>query len=97
MRTLITTLILAFTLNLSAGEPLKQDDAYCGRMVDGKMTVVYHGAAITSDVKLDDGTVLKPDGNVLRPDGSTFVLKDGECIAKDGKPGVKAKQTPGKH
>jgi hypothetical protein len=95
MRTFIASFVLGLALSLSTGYMIKQDDRYCGKMVDGRMTVVHNGETITSDVKLDDGTVLKPDGNIMHPDGSSDILKDGECIGKDGKPALqKTSATP---
>src|ERR1043165_3244294 len=88
MRTFIASFVLGLALSLSTGYMIKQDDRYCGKMVDGRMTVVHGVETITSDVKLDDGSILKPDGTIMRPDGSSDVLKDGECVGKDGKPAL---------
>jgi hypothetical protein len=94
MRTFIASFVLGLALSLSTGYMIKQDDRYCGKMVDGRMTVVHNGETITSDVKLDDGSFLKPDGNIVHPDGSSDTLKDGECIGKDGMPAEKRAATP---
>jgi hypothetical protein len=94
MKTFTASFVLGLALSLSTGYIIKQDDRYCGKMVDGTMTVVHNGETITSDVKLDDGSLLKPDGNIVHPDGSSDALQDGECIGKDGKPAEKRAASP---
>jgi len=64
--------------------PAKHPEKYCAKMKDGKKVVMHMGSAITADVTLNNGTVVKTDGTIVKSDGSTMTLKEGECISKDG-------------
>lgn len=63
------------------GEP----NQYCAKMRDGKMVVIFEGAEIGADVFLSNGTTIKPDGTTISKDGVRGSMKEGECIAADGK------------
>lgn len=56
---------------------------------DNKMWTVKDGkvAAMTDDVTLADGTVVKTTGEVVTKDGQKQALKDGQYIDADGKIG----------
>ncbi|HXU28574.1 MAG TPA: DUF6799 domain-containing protein, partial [Bacteroidia bacterium] len=49
-----------------------------------KISVIYQGVIILSDVVLDNGTIVKTDGTVKTKDGKTTLLRTGECINRDG-------------
>jgi hypothetical protein len=84
------TIIMAaciFTLNAFAGEGNHTNmhpNKYCAKMKDGKLVVMHEGIAIISNATLKNGVMIKPDGMVTKKDGSTMMLKEGECIDKDG-------------
>lgn len=58
---------------------------YCAKLRDGKIIVLADGAGLTSDVTLENGTIIRADGTVIKPDGTKLVLKDGECMDGDTK------------
>jgi hypothetical protein len=68
-------------------------EKYCAKMKDGKMVVMHQGSAIMTDVRLDDGTMVKMDGTIIRTDSSKSKLKVGECISKDGMVAKEMKKT----
>jgi hypothetical protein len=72
------------TIALSGNESGNQDDKYCGKLKDGIIKVMYQGSPISTDVTLENGTVIKTDGTVIKKNGSKTTLKDGECIGEDG-------------
>ena len=86
MRQLIIILAgLAFVVNAMVGNDGEQQAGrYCAKVKDGITTVIYEGAALTEEVVLRDSTILKPDGTLLKRNGKRLMLKDGECISKDG-------------
>lgn len=63
----------------------KHGDKYCTKMKDGVLKVMHEGKAITMDVKLADGSTIKPDGMLMKKDGSSMMLKEGQCIDMNGK------------
>lgn len=60
-------------------------EKYCTKMHNGMLKVMHEGKAITTDVMLADGSTIKPDGMLVKKDGSSMMLKEGQCIDKDGK------------
>ena len=70
-----------------------QSQNYCAKLKDGVIVVMYQDNPITSDVLLDNGSVVKPDGTIVTKDGNKINLKDGECIDKSGAIPVRKKQT----
>lgn len=58
---------------------------YCAQMKDGILVVVDDdNQEISSDVKTDNGTVIRSNGNIIKQDGVTTVLKEGECVNIQG-------------
>ncbi|HEV7231890.1 MAG TPA: DUF6799 domain-containing protein [Bacteroidia bacterium] len=77
-------------LNLSAGNGVKatsavHGDKYCVKLKDGRLVTMHEGSEITADVTLANGTQVKTDGTVIKKDGTKVVLREGECVDKDGK------------
>ena len=76
--------VVAFIFALMMAAPVwsspVQNEKYCAKMKDGKLTVMQNKAELTIDVTLSNGTVVKTDGEVIRKDGTKLVLKDGECV-----------------
>jgi hypothetical protein len=62
----------------------QDDERYCAKLRDGKLVVMHEGSVLTGDVTLKNGTQIKIDGSIVKQDGETIVLKDGECVDKDG-------------
>lgn len=58
--------------------------AYCAMLKDGKMILMADGKQMNGDVKLNNGTKITPDAVVVKKDGTQTVLKNGECVDKDG-------------
>jgi hypothetical protein len=79
-------IVAAGILSLNAIEdlPNKIANKYCAEMKDGVLTVTNDGAAITSDITLANGAVIKTDGTVNMKDGSKIVLHEGDCVDADG-------------
>ena len=53
-------------------------------MQDGLLVVIHEGKKITADAMLPDGTIIKSTGMVVKKDGSQVMLKEGQCVDKDG-------------
>jgi len=92
MKPVITALaaicMLSFTILAANSRTLFEEEhgsKYCGKMKEGKFTVMHMGSAITSDVTLDNGTKIQPDGTIIKKDNTKMTLKAGECIDMDGK------------
>lgn len=78
-------LSVVFAYNVYADDGgRKQGDRYCAKMKDGMMRVVIHEEPINVNIMLPDGTQIKTDGTVIKKDGTLHVLKEGECVDKDG-------------
>ncbi len=58
---------------------------YCAKMKDGKLVVMHEGRQLAYEATLTNGTKIKTDGTIIKKDGSTVMLKNGECIDKEGK------------
>ena len=58
--------------------------SYCAKIKDGMTVVINQDNPITSDILLENGSIIKPDGTVINKDGNTMRLRDGECINQDG-------------
>ena len=86
-RIILAVAVMALSFNSIAGD--EHGDKYCAKMKDGKMVVMHNGMAITSEAKLNDGSVVQSDGTVVMKDGSKMTLNDGQCISKDGSTTVK--------
>ncbi len=67
-------------------QPQQQKDMYVFK--NSKMWNVKNGnvTAMSNDVTLSDGTVVKPSGEITK-NGKTEALKDGQFIDADGKIG----------
>jgi hypothetical protein len=79
-------IIAAGILSLNAINDLPNKFAvnYCAELKDGVLQIVHDGVAISSDVTLSNGTIIKADGTVISKDGSKVVLSEGDCVDKDG-------------
>ncbi len=55
-------------------------------MKNGKLLMMKNGQTtqLTSDLTLDNGTVVMANGTVKAKDGSTTTLKEGDYISMDG-------------
>jgi hypothetical protein len=55
-------------------------------MKDGKLLMMKNGQTtqLTSDLTLDNGTVVMTNGTVKAKDGSTTTLKEGDYVSMDG-------------
>jgi hypothetical protein len=88
MKTFMLALIISlFTLQgvFSLTNTVRiDDDKYCAKLRDGKLTMMHNGSVLTANVTLTNGTQIKTDGSIVKPDGATVVLKEGECVDKDG-------------
>ncbi|HXD93931.1 MAG TPA: DUF6799 domain-containing protein [Bacteroidia bacterium] len=87
MRRIIGAAIaLVLSLNIIAqnNNTKSNGSGYCAKMKDGIILVIFHDNPITSDMLLDNGTIIKPDGAIITKDGNRITLKDGECINQDG-------------
>src|ERR1700740_242513 len=84
----LTLLMVAIILQLNMiahyDNNLFQGRNYCAKLKDGVIIVIYQDSPITSDIILDNGSMIKPDGTIITKDGNKFTLKDGECIDQSG-------------
>lgn len=62
----------------------KDDVSYCALLMSGKIILTADGKQVYSDVKLKKGIKLTTGGIVIYPNGSKIVLKNGECIDREG-------------
>lgn len=85
MKKLMLIAACAFSVMVFAGNDLNHPDKYCAHMKDGRLVVMHEGKALTSDVTLSNGTVVKMDGTVIKKDGTRTMLKEWECVDLDGK------------
>ena len=58
-------------------------------MKDGKLLMMKNGQTtqLTTDLTLDNGTVVMANGTVKTKDGTTKTLKEGDYVAMDGTTG----------
>jgi hypothetical protein len=86
MKTLCMAIIAGMlSFNTIAGGNTKENPTkYCSEMKDGKLVVMHEGKVITADVTLADGTMVKMDATIVKKDGSKSMLKEGQCIDKNG-------------
>ncbi len=82
----IITFIVSFSFNLCAQADKESGDnnSYCAQQGVNQIVVIYQGAAIVEDVKLENGTIVKPDATVILKDGTKTLLREGRCINRDG-------------
>jgi Ni/Co efflux regulator RcnB len=66
---------------------MTKEQKHCYEMKNGKMMEMKEGKSMTmtTDAKLDNGTVIMKDGTVKMSDGTTKKIKEGECVNMDGK------------
>lgn len=84
---LIAAIALSFNVMSATGwvEPENKDkDRYCAKLKDGKLTVFHEGNTLTGTVTLTNGTQIMTDGTVMKKDGTKVMLKEGECVNKEG-------------
>lgn len=82
----------AFVLALSAtagggGGSSSKEEKYCAEFnkKTGMLEVFYQDKLVTTDMKLEDGTIIKPNGIILYTDGTQTYLSENQCIAIDGR------------
>jgi hypothetical protein len=85
MKTLLF-IVAAGILSLNAIDdlPNKYAGNYCAEMKDGILMIMHDGSAVTSDVTLANGTMIKMNGTVIMSDGKKLLLSDGDCVDPDG-------------
>ncbi len=81
---IIFSLIAATIFTISSFADNGHGDKYCAKMKDGLKVIMHKGDLLASEITLTDGSRLKTDGTVVKKDGTTWVLKDGDCVEKDG-------------
>ena len=62
----------------------KDDICYCALLKNGKMTLMCDGKQVYADIKLEKGIKVMIDGTVIFPNGVKVILKNGECVNKEG-------------
>ncbi|HKC69128.1 MAG TPA: DUF6799 domain-containing protein [Bacteroidia bacterium] len=86
-RIILLSIVLITCLNIHAqGNDHETGDwnNYCIQNDGNKISVIYQSIAITADVTLDNGTIIKTDGTIITKDGKTTLLRAGQCINRDG-------------
>jgi hypothetical protein len=58
----------------------------CVVMKDDKLMVMDNGTTTPMDkeMTMDDGTKVMTDGHYMKPGGEKVMMKNGDCIMKDG-------------
>jgi len=80
-----TALIISASLHAQSNDSQSGDDNnYCAQSVVNKIVVIYQGSAIIEDAKLTNGTIVKTDGTLIMKDGTKTLLREGQCINRDG-------------
>ena len=84
--------LFVFALFITTGAVMAQDkmqveDANYVILLNEK---VYHYTQsgvelLKSDLKLNNGTVVKTDGSYITKDGNKMMLKDGQCLGMSSK------------
>lgn len=68
---------------------------YCVMLQDGKVVVMMNDKLIDHDVVFKDGSKLTPTGDYIKK-GKTTVLKNGDCVDKNGELSIHTRYTPPK-
>ncbi|AHF14402.1 DUF6799 domain-containing protein [Niabella soli] len=70
----------------AAPPPVQYTEGDIIKKDDGKVYVYTNGNWVVADkeIKLDNGTVIKPNGEVKNKEGKTIVLEDGEYVNRSG-------------
>jgi hypothetical protein len=68
---------------------------YCVMLQDGKVVVMLNEKLIDRDVVFKDGSKLTPTGDFIKK-GKTTVLKNGDCVDKNGELTIHTMYTPPK-
>lgn len=74
------------------------DNKKCVMMKDGKMVVKEDGKIkpMTTDMTMEDGTLVKTNGTVVMKDGTSRTLAEGEKVFMDGRIKMKDKDMKNK-
>jgi hypothetical protein len=73
-----------FAATYGIGQHSKKDISYCALLKDGQITLTADGKQVYADVKLEKGIKITTDGTVIYPNGFKVILKNGECVDRDG-------------
>lgn len=57
---------------------------YCAKLMDGLVVVSENGKQLTQVATLGNGTEISMNGIVTKKDGSKLIMKEGDCVDKDG-------------
>ena len=68
---------------------------YCVMLQEGKVVVMLNDKLIQNDVVFKDGSKLTPTGDYIKK-GKTTVLKNGDCVDKNGELTIHTRYTPPK-
>ncbi|WP_417556821.1 DUF6799 domain-containing protein [Mesoflavibacter zeaxanthinifaciens] len=85
-------ILLVFALFMTTGAVIAQDkmqveDANYVILLNEKVFQYKKTGVelLKSDLKLNNGTVVKTDGSYITKDGDKMMLKDGQCLGMSGK------------
>src|ERR1051325_6053645 len=62
----------------------QSNSSYCALLKDGKMTLMKEGKQVNNEVTLSNGFKIRTDATLVKTDRTETVLKNGECVDKDG-------------
>lgn len=68
---------------------------YCVMLKDGKVVVMLNETLIDHDIVFKDGSKLTPTGDFIKK-GKTTVLKNGDCVDKNGELTIHTRYIPPK-
>lgn len=79
-----TTMTKDTVIKQKVGPASPNSAQYCAAFRDGKMTIMIDDKTINKDIELQNGNKITVNGKVVRKNGSVMILKNGECVDKEG-------------
>ncbi len=71
--------------NNTAGRQNVMNKQYCVVKKDGVNYIQSNGNNLSTDVTLQNGTIIKTDGTLTPLKGESYTVKSGECVDSTGK------------
>ncbi|HMG14017.1 MAG TPA: DUF6799 domain-containing protein [Saprospiraceae bacterium] len=92
MKNLISLVIILFSSfnfmnaqNNNSGRQKTMNTQYCAVMKDGVSSIQSNGNSLSTDITLQNGTIIRTDGSLTPLKGERYMIKSGECVDSTGK------------